>query len=96
MNNKSLFLTFTQLVELIEQKNKQGEGPTEVHQTAAKNGYIYDVEIYWNDLLGTWAHAPAEGSVQFFTTWEDGKQMVYRVVKTNVYQIVGKNSVGVK
>ena len=84
MNNKNLFMTFTQLVELIGQKNKQGEGPTEVHQTADKNGYIYDVEIYWNDLLGTWAHAPVEGSVQFFTMWVDGEQMVYKVHKTNM------------
>ena len=71
-STKTTIITFDQLmtrINILNQTDPKGQSPhshegwCEIYQTPNQNGYIYTVQVYFNDLLGSWAHGPYQDSI---------------------------------
>ena len=75
-STKTTLITFDQMMTRINIKNQtdpKGQSSNEIYQTSDQNGYIYTVQVYFNDLLGSWVHAPYQDSIKHHVIWVDGK-----------------------
>jgi len=85
-STKPNLITFNELMSKISIKNKtdpKGLSSKEVYRTPDQNNYIYTVEIYFNDLLGSWFHGPHKDSIQHHVIWVDGKSQILIEVNNN-------------
>ena len=68
MSNQNLKIkTLDEIISIcsnLNQRDSKGvSGFTAEYKTPDKNGYVYTVVIYWNDLFETWCHGPKEGTI---------------------------------